>query len=109
MLPVLGGVHGTTILPHPSSPAPTKEGVQNLHISKKLNVGEQLTKDPWKQKGPGTAGLPVDLLYDPCGRWGAGLWPPFSAHMVKPDANLTASAGAPGLGGRLPRARLPHE
>ena len=72
MLPVWGGVCGTVRLPHPSSPAPTKvgTGVQNLHmIGEKPNVGECTTKDPRKEAGLGTAGLPVDLIYGVCGRW----------------------------------------
>lgn len=50
----------------PLLPSTSQRGGQNLHmIREKLNVGECLTKDPQKQAGPGTAGLPVDLLHGP--------------------------------------------
>lgn len=48
----------------------------------KLRSRQKHKAESTGKAGPGTDGLPVDLIYGFCGRWtpprGTGLWPPFS-------------------------------
>lgn len=96
----------------PLDPSPQHKERKYRTIGGRLRSRQQHKAESTESAGPGTDGLPVDLIYGVCGQWtpppGTGLWPPFPSQgelMASLQPLCGSSGGHNGPLGTLAKCR----